>query len=104
LYNNETPLLVDLADLLYQGGIAFYTVLPTKNNYSKFLYQRNSVFLFEGMPFFWFSFAFLLHKSEYTIFNFTYLFFFFFIFCFIFRYVYKRSVFFYTFFFIYIEG
>jgi hypothetical protein len=32
LYNNETPLLVDLADLLYLKGIAFYTVLPTENN------------------------------------------------------------------------
>jgi hypothetical protein len=36
LYNNETPLLVDLADLLYQEGIAFYTVLPTENNKKTF--------------------------------------------------------------------
>jgi len=35
LYNNETPLLVDLADLLYQLGIAFSSVFPTKDETKK---------------------------------------------------------------------
>jgi len=40
LYNNETPLLVDLADLLYQLGIALSSVFPTKDEHN---FEYNSL-------------------------------------------------------------
>jgi hypothetical protein len=46
LYNNETPLLVDLADLLYLKGIAFYTVFPTENSKKTFKKGRDFLIFF----------------------------------------------------------